>query len=299
MNPDTPWKQRDERPADLATLMQRLIALQGADGASVRADGLPLTFAFRGLPRSCWALQSTLSHRFGAKHDAAGLALERERMEAFRKRAWRFLGTTERAFLGIGAADILRENPVDRALEWDKPDIWAALAIARHYGVPTRLIDWTPSVLIAAYFAASGQQGEDGALWWFSQSAFEDALRANDQRQWKDWEVPVRAHPPDERALELRAFDGKATPWVSKLHHGFPFRRMEVQRGFFTACGRLDVHLDDAIDGLGGGSVARGRVVISAALKKPLLDRLECMAIHAKGIDYPGADLVGFELGDD
>jgi hypothetical protein len=39
--------------------------------------------------------------------------------------------------------------------------------LAQHYGLPTRLLDWTESVLIAAYFALSFNADDcaDGAIW--------------------------------------------------------------------------------------------------------------------------------------
>lgn len=38
---------------------------------------------------------------------------------------------------------------------WPHEDLLQLLALAQHYGVPTRLLDWSQDALIAAYFAAS------------------------------------------------------------------------------------------------------------------------------------------------
>jgi hypothetical protein len=48
--------------------------------------------------------------------------------------------------------------------KWDDHVSW--LFLAQHYGVPTRLLDWTENVLVGLYFAvAGGETSEDGELW--------------------------------------------------------------------------------------------------------------------------------------
>ena len=37
--------------------------------------------------------------------------------------------------------------------------------IMQHYGIPTRLLDWTENPLVALYFAVETHSQEDGALW--------------------------------------------------------------------------------------------------------------------------------------
>jgi hypothetical protein len=50
---------------------------------------------------------------------------------------------------------------------WDDHLSW--LLLAQHYGVPTRLLDWTENVLVGLYFAVTGADGlDDGELWCMS-----------------------------------------------------------------------------------------------------------------------------------
>ena len=81
-------------------------------------------FAFRGLSDATYRLETTLIRLGGIYQD-----LERHLLRNFSKYALR--------------------NVVER------DSVWHWLSVAQHYGLPTRLLDWTYSPFVAMHFATA------------------------------------------------------------------------------------------------------------------------------------------------
>lgn len=99
-------------------------------------------------------------------------------------------------------------------------DQWELMAIAQHYGVPTRLLDWTDSILTAAYFAVENPAlpRRPGVIWMFT--PIEQLL------------LGYRNRPPDPLTIDR--------PWVFRPRHFAP--RVRAQGGHFTVHPRDSKH---------------------------------------------------------
>jgi hypothetical protein len=136
--------------------MTGIASISCADWGAFKADLHPVLFGggafeegrylFRGMRDVSWSLESSFDRY--AKAIAAG----RRAAEADR-------------LLGLFVEECNRD-PVVGVCPSDREE---SLAVAQHYGLPTRALDWTESPYVASYFAFAdvkpGEEGEQAVVW--------------------------------------------------------------------------------------------------------------------------------------
>ena len=143
------------------------------------------------------------------------LSLERQAISIFRSTARFFTHQGETA-----ALDHAQDN--------------IALMVLRHYGVPTRLLDWSGSPHVAAYFAACSHDGEDGEIWTFDEPLYEQKGR----EQWVRWPETLDEH--GQFKAELTEFTLEEPPdWIVCSFYYSSFPRQHAQEGAYTLTARF------------------------------------------------------------
>lgn len=191
------------------------------------------------------------------------LALERSSINTFRSIARYFADEGERGALVVDTITLM---------------------LLRHHGVTTRLLDWTASPFVAAYFAARKHDSANGAIWAFDQRRYED----KGAQQWRDWpETTVNSNGRDFRA-ELTAFRVDEPPnWFVCTFYSVGFPRQRAQDGAYSMTARFDRDHADAIRDLLGGEQFHHRYVIAAGIKKDLRVALREQHGISEGALYP------------
>lgn len=171
--------------------------------------------------------------------------------------------------------DLFRQNVLffaDQGEAGAMTDDFIALMVLRHYGVPTRILDWSGSPYIAAYFATCGDNEEDGQIWCFDEPAY----RSPGKEQWKRWPETTSdgSGNDDKFAAGLTAFNPNPPDWFIAAFYYGGFHRQNAQRGAFTLTSHFDRDHADSIRGLLQDESRHHLYIIPSEIKLSLRDFL-------------------------
>ena len=153
----------------------------------------------------------------------------------------------------------------------------------QHHGAPTRLLDWSASVYVAAYFAVISNLDVDGAIWIVHTHSLHQQMAAKyDYTGLPTTEAAIRSTFLQPNAPDVLMFAGR----VNKSD------RMISQQGFFSVCRNVMAdHGQILADSLGEPREKElfRKVVVPAELKVPFARKLRSMNITANSL-FPGLD---------
>lgn len=232
---------------------------------TIAARFIPNAYMYRGHGQASWPLSPSLV-RILPEGTTAQLAMEVESaiLDDFRTEA--HLHVPEGLLPELGN----RASPVD----W-----WALM---QHYGAPTRLLDWTTSLYVAAYFAVESHWDDDGAI--------------------------VQAHAATAQASYVEHFgaagkvqketfvDANAKPAILFWYPNRKSARLVAQQGWLSvSTSVLSTHEDlivsacEAATKINPEKIFYRKWIVPAAQKPVFLRQLRSMNIAAHSL-FPGLD---------
>lgn len=208
-------------------------------------------WAFRGQERAAAPLVSSLTRRLAAFASDQSLWREREEraVRIFRRKAHNYLHDA-----GV-VHDTLR-----------------CLAMMQHHGAPTRLLDFTKSPFVAAFFALE-QATADAAVFALNTKTLWSATPDFDRSLTRD-RIDPRIDGNFERYF---APNQHAVLWFGEPAE--MDRRLVAQSGLFVVPGRLDLTLDDVLRHYADDGALLKKIVLPASMREAAMHALYRMNI--------------------
>lgn len=164
--------------------------------------------------------------------------------------------------------------------------VWGTLVLMQHYRAPTRLLDWTLSPWVAAYFACVSFLDQDGFIW----------IVGNDELQRSTLpHIPEILSPPELDALysatRLKEWQQmfEKSEWLVHMQPSRSTSRLTAQQGLFTVGNPISLDHRSWI-GSHTAKASLSVILIKSSLKRDLIRVLHSMNISANSL-YP--DLTG------
>lgn len=269
-------------PQDEASPKPRAVSVQGWDSTiaesaeAVFSDLLELRgrgWLFRGQSKPHGTIFPSIDRCPMEQFDRREkLALERQSIDTFRSAAKVF---------GHPGEEVARVVDV------------IALAVLRHYGTRTRLLDWSRSPHVAAFFAACSHPDEDGEIWAFNEPLYE----VEGYKQWQKWPECTVNGDGKTFLADLTAFRAEEPPdWficvfydhlLEPQLHAFP--RQVAQSGAYSMTARFGQDHAVHIARLLGDPSHCKRFVLPARHKSNVLKRLDEAHGIWRGALFPDA----------
>lgn len=195
---------------------------------------------------------------------------------------------------------------------------WEMYFLMQHYGVPTRLLDWTGNGLVALYFALlTDQYGGDPCVWMFNPFLFnqhnsptkeayilvppdspDERYPEKDQRQslhWMNYLHPLRFDPKLAKAKDSNRKYGSIERPIA-ISPPLLDHRVITQSSFFTLHGNDRKSIEECcIDCDESSHVNFVRKIVIKADRETLLRQLTCLGVARQRI-YPDLDGLGRAL---
>lgn len=179
----------------------------------------------------------------------------------------------------------------DDTLEW--------LSAMQHHGAPTRLLDWSYSIYVAAYFALEEAE-EDCAVWAINRQWIFDQLEGlYEDCEHKKFLTKSIEDSKSHRSLFKEIFQDKVRkPFIASFT---PFRlneRLTIQKGTFLIPSDLTKRFEDNLSEMTGYDRTDNikRIIIPRCLHREAIRSLYYMNISRATL-YPGLDGFASSLG--